>query len=77
MKQIFVREVNPLIPEIFHGSNATVLAYGATGSGKTFTMQVGLLSISLRYLDFRFYFDCVRLVTCISFLLRDFRYVDL
>lgn len=28
-------------------------------------------------LDFRFYFDCVRLVTCISFLLRDFRYVDL
>ncbi|XP_056861557.1 kinesin-like protein KIN-10B isoform X2 [Raphanus sativus] len=39
VKQIFDREVNPLIPEIFHGSNATVLAYGATGSGKTFTMQ--------------------------------------
>ncbi|KAJ0235077.1 Kinesin-like protein KIN-10B [Hirschfeldia incana] len=39
VKQIFDREVNPLIPGIFHGVNATVLAYGATGSGKTFTMQ--------------------------------------
>ncbi|VVB12940.1 unnamed protein product [Arabis nemorensis] len=39
VKQIFAREVNPLIPGIFQGFNATVLAYGATGSGKTFTMQ--------------------------------------
>ncbi|XP_024011442.1 kinesin-like protein KIN-10B isoform X2 [Eutrema salsugineum] len=39
VKQIFDREVNPLIPGIFQGFNATVLAYGATGSGKTFTMQ--------------------------------------
>ncbi|KAL0842540.1 hypothetical protein Bca101_015785 [Brassica carinata] len=39
VKQIFDREVKPLIPGIFHGSNATVLAYGATGSGKTYTMQ--------------------------------------
>ncbi|KAF2611351.1 hypothetical protein F2Q70_00007028 [Brassica cretica] len=39
VKQIFDRDVNPLIPEIFRGFNATVLAYGATGSGKTFTMQ--------------------------------------
>ncbi|KAF8105071.1 hypothetical protein N665_0163s0042 [Sinapis alba] len=39
-KQIFDREVNPLIiPGIFQGINATVLAFGATGSGKTFTMQ--------------------------------------
>nr|CAN70856.1 hypothetical protein VITISV_041700 [Vitis vinifera] len=29
----------PLIPGIFHGCNATVFAYGATGSGKTYTMQ--------------------------------------
>ncbi|XP_023636289.1 kinesin-like protein KIN-10B isoform X2 [Capsella rubella] len=39
VKQIFDKEVSPLIPGIFHGFNATVLAYGATGSGKTFTMQ--------------------------------------
>ncbi|XP_010423872.1 PREDICTED: kinesin-like protein KIN-10B isoform X1 [Camelina sativa] len=39
VKQIFDREVSPLIAGIFHGFNATVLAYGATGSGKTFTMQ--------------------------------------
>ncbi|KAG5377508.1 hypothetical protein IGI04_042104 [Brassica rapa subsp. trilocularis] len=39
VKQIFDREVNPLIQAIFNGFNATVLAFGATGSGKTFTMQ--------------------------------------
>ncbi|KAG7553842.1 P-loop containing nucleoside triphosphate hydrolase [Arabidopsis suecica] len=39
VKQIFDRELSLLIPGIFHGFNATVLAYGATGSGKTFTMQ--------------------------------------
>jgi len=38
--QIFCREVSPLIPGMFGGSNATVFAYGATGSGKTYTMQV-------------------------------------
>lgn len=38
--QIFHKEVRPLIPGIFHGCNATVFAYGATGSGKTHTMQV-------------------------------------
>uniref|UniRef100_F6HJH1 Kinesin motor domain-containing protein n=2 Tax=Vitis vinifera TaxID=29760 RepID=F6HJH1_VITVI len=32
-------EVSPLIPGIFHGCNATVFAYEATGSGKTYTMQ--------------------------------------
>ncbi|KOM38001.1 hypothetical protein LR48_Vigan03g138300 [Vigna angularis] len=37
--QIFGREVSPLIPGMFSGSNATVFAYGATGSGKTYTMQ--------------------------------------
>ena len=40
MDQIFCREVSPLIPGIFNGCNATVFAYGATGSGKTYTMQV-------------------------------------
>ncbi|XP_054784183.1 LOW QUALITY PROTEIN: kinesin-like protein KIN-10B [Prosopis cineraria] len=37
--QIFHREVSPLISGVFNGCNATVFAYGATGSGKTYTMQ--------------------------------------
>ncbi|XVE58520.1 hypothetical protein DITRI_Ditri04bG0175900 [Diplodiscus trichospermus] len=36
---IFSREVNPLIQEVFNGHNATVIAYGARGSGKTFVIQ--------------------------------------
>ncbi|KAJ1686524.1 hypothetical protein LUZ63_017914 [Rhynchospora breviuscula] len=36
---IFEQEVSVLIPGIFQGINATVFAYGATGSGKTYTMQ--------------------------------------
>ncbi|KAJ6407884.1 hypothetical protein OIU84_011234 [Salix udensis] len=39
LRSIFEREVSPLIPEMFRGRNATVFAYGATGSGKTYTMQ--------------------------------------
>ncbi|KAF3449192.1 hypothetical protein FNV43_RR09920 [Rhamnella rubrinervis] len=39
VSQIFYREVSPFIPGIFRGCNATVFAYGATGSGKTYTMQ--------------------------------------
>ncbi|KAK6942949.1 Kinesin motor domain [Dillenia turbinata] len=50
--QIFLNEVNPLIPGIFRGINATVFAYGATGSGKTYTMQgtdelPGLMSLAM------------------------------
>ncbi|KAK8537147.1 hypothetical protein V6N13_042093 [Hibiscus sabdariffa] len=36
---IFPREVKPLIEDVFNGCNATVIAYGARGSGKTFTIQ--------------------------------------
>lgn len=43
VSKIFYSEVNPLIPGVFYGCNATVFAYGATGSGKTYTMQVLLL----------------------------------
>ncbi|KAJ6944577.1 hypothetical protein NC652_009826 [Populus alba x Populus x berolinensis] len=32
------KEVNPLIPGMFRGSTATVFAFGATGSEKTYTM---------------------------------------
>ncbi|KAA8516427.1 hypothetical protein F0562_016720 [Nyssa sinensis] len=52
--QIFYREVSPLISGIFHGCNATVFAYGATGSGKTYTMQgtdelPGLMPLAMCY----------------------------
>jgi Cdc6-like AAA superfamily ATPase len=40
VSQIFDQEVRAVIPSIFEGINATVFAYGATGSGKTYTMQV-------------------------------------
>lgn len=39
ISQIFHKEVNPLIPGILEGHNVTIFAYGATGSGKTYTMQ--------------------------------------
>ncbi|KAF7846991.1 hypothetical protein BT93_L3508 [Corymbia citriodora subsp. variegata] len=39
VREIFDREVKPLITGVFRGCNATVFAYGATGSGKTYTMQ--------------------------------------
>ncbi|KAK1428940.1 hypothetical protein QVD17_17780 [Tagetes erecta] len=39
VREIFDREVMPLIPAVVNGANATVFAYGATGSGKTFIMQ--------------------------------------
>lgn len=42
---IFAAEVVPIIPTIFRGYNATVFAYGATGSGKTHSMQVCLSSV--------------------------------
>ncbi|KAJ7514479.1 hypothetical protein O6H91_23G045800 [Diphasiastrum complanatum] len=37
--RIFSMELEPLLPMLFSGCNATVFAYGATGSGKTHTMQ--------------------------------------
>ncbi|WOL14055.1 kinesin-like protein KIN-10C [Canna indica] len=42
--QIFNSEVGSVIPGVFRGLNATVFAYGATGSGKTYTMQARLQS---------------------------------
>uniref|UniRef100_A0A0A9D5M5 Kinesin-like protein n=1 Tax=Arundo donax TaxID=35708 RepID=A0A0A9D5M5_ARUDO len=39
VSEIFDREVSAVIPGIFEGFNATVFTYGATGSGKTYTMQ--------------------------------------
>ncbi|KAI3991803.1 hypothetical protein MKX01_038201, partial [Papaver californicum] len=39
VSQIFSEEISHLLQWIFQGSNATVFSYGATGSGKTYTMQ--------------------------------------
>lgn len=36
-----------MFPGIFEGTNATVFAYGATGSGKTYTMQVPYAPVTL------------------------------
>ncbi|KAI3985154.1 hypothetical protein MKX01_027240 [Papaver californicum] len=52
VSQIFNEEICPLLQWIFQGSNATVFAYGATGSGKTYTMQgtdevSGLMTLSM------------------------------
>ena len=38
---IFEREVKPLIQGVFDGLNATIIAFGARGSGKTHVIQVG------------------------------------
>lgn len=39
-KEIFTREIKPLINGLFKGQNSTVFAYGPRGSGKTYTIQV-------------------------------------
>ncbi|GAB2294025.1 hypothetical protein Dimus_028241 [Dionaea muscipula] len=36
---VFEKEIRPLICQVLEGRNATVFAYGAKGSGKTFTIQ--------------------------------------
>eukprot|EP00906_Rhabdomonas_costata_P034735 RCo048852 len=37
-KDIYVQEVHPLVESVLQGYNATVFAYGQSGSGKTYTM---------------------------------------
>ncbi|PSR93458.1 Kinesin-like protein [Actinidia chinensis var. chinensis] len=36
---VFSREIKPLISKVFDGQNVTIIAYGARGSGKTYTIQ--------------------------------------
>jgi kinesin family protein 18/19 len=36
--QIYEETVRPLIRTVLNGCNATVFAYGPTGTGKTYTM---------------------------------------
>lgn len=46
---IFLREVKPLISGLFDGFNATVIAYGARGSGKTSVIKVKFNSLIFVY----------------------------
>ncbi|CAA9987861.1 kinesin-8, putative [Plasmodium knowlesi strain H] len=51
-ENVFLHTAKPLIPHVFKGVNGTVFAYGATGSGKTYTMlddknQNGIVQLSL------------------------------
>ena len=53
LKQMYDQTAHNLIDPLFKGYNGCVFAYGATGTGKTFTMlgyndMPGLCSLSLR-----------------------------
>lgn len=56
-QDVYNRVVAPMIRGVAHGLNATVFAYGATGSGKTYTMagtveDPGLMVLSLQDIFF-------------------------
>ena len=38
-QEVYNRSFRPLLPGLLSGLNTTIFAYGATGSGKTFTIQ--------------------------------------
>ncbi|GAV54992.1 hypothetical protein ZYGR_0AS03150 [Zygosaccharomyces rouxii] len=53
--EVYAQTSKPMIDRVFDGLNATVFAYGMTGSGKTFTMAgtdetLGLIPLSVAYL---------------------------
>ena len=41
--QVYRSVVEPLIDQVMMGYNCTVFAYGQTGTGKTFTMEGGVM----------------------------------
>ena len=45
---MFRQAVNPLVNQVFEGVNATVLAYGQTGTGKTYTLGTGVAKTVLK-----------------------------
>lgn len=49
--------MQPLVPPLFKGFNACVFAYGATGTGKTFTMLGDRVSQGLNALALREIFE--------------------
>lgn len=51
-EEIYQQTVKPLIRTVLSGRNATVFAYGPTGTGKTFTMLGNQDCYGLKYLSF-------------------------
>ena len=45
-KDVFDYVGAPIIQEIFSGYNSTIIAYGQTSSGKTYTMEVCIMPFS-------------------------------
>jgi kinesin family protein 4/21/27 len=41
-EQLFSQAVKPLVSQVFEGFNATILTYGQTGTGKTYTLGTGI-----------------------------------
>ena len=39
---VYNRVARPIVSNVLEGYNGTIFAYGQTGTGKTFTMEVGL-----------------------------------
>lgn len=50
---IFSREIKPLVSGVLDGQSASVIAYGARGSGKTCAIQVGFAQIYIPHFSFK------------------------
>ena len=46
--KIFSQAVKPLVSQVFDGFNATILAYGQTGTGKTYTLGTGITKAAMQ-----------------------------
>ena len=44
--KIYKMAIAPIVEEVLEGFNCTIFAYGQTGTGKTYTMEVSLASFS-------------------------------
>jgi hypothetical protein len=51
---VFEREVKPFINEVFDGRNATIIACGARGTGKSYLFQVLFLIFFIIIINFLF-----------------------
>ena len=46
---VYNRVARPIVSNVLEGYNGTIFAYGQTGTGKTFTMEVGLSSNRVKF----------------------------
>jgi Cdc6-like AAA superfamily ATPase len=42
-EKLYRMAIKPIVEEVLEGFNCTIFAYGQTGTGKTYTMEVSLL----------------------------------